>query len=748
MKTSPLFDGLHLALLASLAFAQPLYDILGKHPQFFLVRQLAVPDLFLFLIVLSVLIPLPFFLAPWIVAFVERVTRSSEARDSGGESRLRRVVFLSLAGLLIVLIVLPLVDKIPNLLGYAKLGLALLLGTGGAILLGRFAILRSFLSYLSPAMLVFPLLFWMTSAAYSIAAAQSGSRAVAPQISATNPVVFVVLDEFPMLSLLDANRDIDRKRFPNFAALADQAHWFRDATTIESITATAVPAIITGRYSKTTGVGVALYSEAPENIFSLLSRQYELRIFEVATRLAPPEQSRQDSELEQSFGDRFTELLDDTALVYVNLILPSGIRVRYPELSAGLMEIFIRADVQQGQMKAAANPLAAIVQNFQGASADALKEMREAGIPDWRLYQYRQFLSAIDDRPRSFYFVHSLFPHIPFRFSHTGNYYSNDVTLAGWDPEQDAWHDEEAPVLLAYRRHLMQVAYTDRLFGRLIARLKAAGIYDDAIIVVTADHGISFRPGRSRRDPDETNHHEIANVPLLIKLPGQKRGRIDDRPVQTIDIVPSVATALGIDMPWAVDGRSLFEDDGQGGFRASDAYTQDEAEAVGGPVVRRIGHAEFTTTFAETGGPALQRQLELFGTGDNGFALRGPHDELVGQPVSGMTVVAETNPECAFRLKDAANYERVRPASGAIPAYITGGLGCILEWKQAAIAVNGVVQATVETFPGYAKQMSVAAMVPEQSFRAGFNSVEVYLIEPTAAGQVQLRQIRRPEASP
>lgn len=746
---SPLFDGLHLALLASLAFAQPLYDILGKHPQFFLVRQLAVPDLLLFLVVLSVLVPLPFFLAPLLTAWIARAFGVRDATPvadqagslSGKSGGARRIVFLILAGILITLIALPLINKIENLLGYAKLIVSLLLGIGGAFALARFTLTRTFLSYLAPAMLVFPLLFWTTSAAYSIASAQTGSRTVAPQISATNPVVFVVFDEFPALSLLNAERLIDRKRYPNFASLADDAWWFRDATTIESITATAVPGIITGRYSKKTGVGVALYSEAPENIFTLLSRQYELRIFEVATRLAPPEKKENaaDAALDQSFGERFDELLGDTALVYVNLILPEGIRSRFPELGAGLMEIFIRADVQRGQIKAAGNPLAAIVQNFQGASADALKEMKEAGIPDWRLYQYRQVLSAVDSRPQTFYFVHSLFPHIPFRFSHTGNYYSNDVTLAGWNPEEDSWHPAEAPVLLAYQRHLMQVAYTDQLFGRLVQRLKDTGIYDDALIVVTADHGISFRAGRSRRDRDAVNHHEIANVPLFIKLPGQKRGIIDDRPVQTIDIVPSVAEALQIELPWSVDGRSLFEADGTGGFKASTAYAAKDGETI----TRRIGDATFTTTI-DSIGPTLQRQLDLFGEGLAGLERKGPHDGLVGRAAAGLPMTEETDPECFFRLKDAPYYERIRPDNGALPTYITGGLGCRPELNTAAIAVNGVIRATAETFPGYTNQMSVAAMVPESSFRAGRNQVEVYLIEEGAEGAYSLRHIRRP----
>lgn len=731
VEPRPFIDGLHLALLATLAFAQPLYDILARHPQFFLIRQLVVSDLVLFVIVLSVLLPLPFLLAP---IFVSKI---------GGRG-LHKAVFAILAGTLIVLIALPLVNKIPNLLGYAKLALALLMGVGAVFILLRFTITRTFLSYLSPAILVFPILFWTTSAAYPIASAQGGSRDVAPQISATSPIVFVVFDEFPVLSLLNAERKIDPVRFPNFAALAGDAYWFRDTTTIESITAAAVPAIVTGRYAKKTGVGVALYSEAPENLFTLLSRQYELRIFEVATRLAPPESnSSATSELEQTFQERFSELLTDTALVYANMILPEAIRMRFPELSAGLMEIFIRADVARGQLKAADNPLAAIVQNFQGASEDALKEMKEARIPDWRLYQYNQFLSSVDSRPQTFYFVHSLFPHIPFRFSHTGNYYSNDITLAGWDPAADGWHDQESPVMLAYQRHLMQVSFTDQLLGRLIDRLKAAGIYDDALIVVTADHGISFRPGRSRRDRDANNHHEIANIPLLIKLPGQTEGEIDDRPVQTIDIVPSVAAALDVVLPWSVDGQSLFQPDGAGGMEPSNAYAPDSSDASR---TRIIGDTKFSTTF-DSIDAVLKRQLDLFGSGTDDFYQTGPHRELIGRPVASLPVEPETGAECRFRLKDAKNYTRVRLDRGAIPAYITGGLGCSPKLDSVAVAVNGVIRATTGTFPGYGNQLSVAAMVPEDVFRSGQNSIEVYLIDRQTDGAFHLRHVLRPERS-
>ena len=62
------------------------------------------------------------------------------------------------------------------------------------------------------------------------------------------------------------------------------------------------------------------------------------------------------------------------------------------------------------------------------------------------------------------------------------------------------WVDDEWPVLQEYRRHLTQVRYVDTLLGRLLDRLKAQGLYDRSLVVVTGDHGVSFRPGVPSRD--------------------------------------------------------------------------------------------------------------------------------------------------------------------------------------------------------------------------------------------------------
>ncbi len=59
-------------------------------------------------------------------------------------------------------------------------------------------------------------------------------------------VVLLVMDEFPGDSLLDRRRRIDPVRYPNFAALAGDATWFRNAFSVYDSTTKAVPLILDG----------------------------------------------------------------------------------------------------------------------------------------------------------------------------------------------------------------------------------------------------------------------------------------------------------------------------------------------------------------------------------------------------------------------------------------------------------------------------------------------------------------------
>ena len=49
-------------------------------------------------------------------------------------------------------------------------------------------------------------------------------------------------------------------------------------------------------------------------------------------------------------------------------------------------------------------------------------------------------------------------------------------------------------MLTSYNQYLQQIGYADQFLGRLKKTLESVGFYDEALIIVTADHGVSFQP--------------------------------------------------------------------------------------------------------------------------------------------------------------------------------------------------------------------------------------------------------------
>ncbi len=135
----------------------------------------------------------------------------------------------------------------------------------------------------------------------------------------------------------------------------------------------------------------------------------------------------------------------------------------------------------------------------------------------------------------------------------SGHRYTTDTELAGLSAEH--WTDDPGPVREGLRRYLKQLGLVDRLVGELEARLKRTGLFDRALVVVTADHGVAFQPGVSRRNISTENIGEIAGVPLLIKTPRQRRGRIVDSAARNLDIVSTIGSQLGA--RWSAGGRPV-----------------------------------------------------------------------------------------------------------------------------------------------------------------------------------------------
>jgi hypothetical protein len=346
--------------------------------------------------------------------------------------------------------------------------------------------------------------------------------------------------------------------------------------------------------------------------------------------------------------------------------------------------------------------------------------------------RFQKWVGAIRRRPEpAFYFQHSLMPHEPWIYLPSGRQSRPSGPDPIWQINREQGFDD--PQLSAHNhlRHLLQVGYTDRLVGELLARLERTGLLERALIVVTADHGYSFQVGvPSRRLLSEDNVEEIAPVPFFIKAPGQMERRVDESLASTLDIVATIADLLGTTVGYQQDGRSAFSE----------------------TVKRRRGIAVSTRDFAQVvriGLPELQRRRAvlrrhwagLFGTGGESALLYGdewarayrigPHRELLDRPVAALRVRGRGSerplPANAALAAHLSRHDRV------LPTRVTGRLLGVPvgEHRDLALAVNGRIRAVGRSFDFIRQRFEYYSfMVPESALRPGANRLVLFHVRP------------------
>ena len=255
-------------------------------------------------------------------------------------------------------------------------------------------------------------------------------------------------------------------------------------------------------------------------------------------------------------------------------------------------------------------------------------------------------------------------------------------------------------------------------------------MYDDALVIVTSDHGASYREGFPRRILTDGNASDIALVPLFVKLPGQHAGVVSDRNAQTIDILPTIADVLSIALPFGVDGQSLLAGGGPG--RGGKSFVQRNLNDV---AVETLGDVSSQSH------ASVQRKVATFGRHSNMRLYGvGPSARLLGTEVS---AVAET-PRSGVTIASSnfQTFGRVMRSEPELPLYVTGVLDARQdEPVQLAIALNGVIVATTESYQQDGA-WAFGAMLAEDGLRDGPNDVRLFTIE-----QGEGRPALRPVAS-
>ncbi len=525
---------LHLFVITAMALSQPLFQTLSVQAEFIAAHRLDRYDLWLLITVLAVILPLmPALLYRLLVRLWPVI----------GHGFYLLWLLLGLTAVLTLALYSVLDASITTVL--LALAASLLL----CVLLRRVTVLRQFLSLYVIALpvLVIQMMASDTLQTDYSTGLDSKSGVVG---SGTDPellppplpadpdaslphLILVVLDEFPLLSLLDASGELNATRYPNFAALAESGVWFRRHTANSDTTSMAIPMMLSGRQLDMSQRTIPDYRHFPDNLFTRLDSRYTIHAVQNGTDLCPTAICNPPP-MFATRGSRLLLTLDDLMVFYGHMILPSGMRTSLPQIDQRWFGF--RQAHQTGEITQAESEFK--TQNYSYEN---------------RIDVFRSFIEAIKhaDEPQ-FHYLHVLLPHGPYRYDGSLNDYTlpERQSIMGIMPEDGThalkhqWYDDPVAVELAERQQLLQVSAVDKLIGDLVQQLKQEAMFDDSLLVVTSDHGAAFEPGDSRRQLTHDNFSRIASVPLFIKYPNGSPNGVSDWHTYSTDIAPMILSAM------------------------------------------------------------------------------------------------------------------------------------------------------------------------------------------------------------
>ena len=99
------------------------------------------------------------------------------------------------------------------------------------------------------------------------------------------------------------------------------------------------------------------------------------------------------------------------------------------------------------------------------------------------------------------------------------------------------------------------VTFMDEQLGRILDRLEMLGLRDSTAIVFISDHG--YHLGEHTFWQKSNLHEEVTRVPMIVAVPGKNPGRTDAL-VELVDLFPTLADLVGLDIPESVQGQSLL----------------------------------------------------------------------------------------------------------------------------------------------------------------------------------------------
>ena len=673
--TAELRRGAELLALTGLAITQPVLDVLGRSPETFVFRGVDGGQVVVFALALA----LGPGLVLWLVGLSTRLL---------GE-RVRAAVHLVTVAALVGSAALVAVRLADLARGGAALAVAATAALAAAVLYRRVAGIRLFLLYLSPLPLLAAGLFCFSSSVSGLVT--GGETELVEDLDSDQPVVMVVLDEFPTAALLDRDGGVDAEQFPHLARLAEQSRWYRNYTTHNAGTVHAVPSLLSGALPAR---GRApLVTDWPENLFTLLGGTYDMAVQETVTQLCPEEvcadQPRTVTQRTPVGRDGLGGVFDDATDVLGQLLSPSA----EPEVAVD-----------------------AFTEEVLSVPAPERMGDTDRGAVTNQPTRFTGFLDGlVRGEDPTLHFVHLILPHGPWRFYPDGTEYASP----DGDPEgqvagiwTDAW-----PTEMTRLRLELQAQYTDALVGRTVDRLEETGLWDDALFIVVSDHGGAFVVDEPGRALSATNAPEVMWTPLFIRAPGLGHG-VDDTDVEGSDLLPTIADLLGIDLPYASDGASAVSDPDESGLKRYQRIQnpfQPEPDAL----VEIDTAAHYRRLLSESW-PEIDVDDPI-----GAFYRRYPLGGLYGQPVTRLRVGTPAGSAELDQLDALTD-----GTDGPRPAYLGGRVdGGAEDDAWVVVAVDGIVAGFSRLFPMLDTDTAFSILLAQDGIDGGGHEVDLYLTD-------------------
>jgi arylsulfatase A-like enzyme len=391
-------------------------------------------------------------------------------------------------------------------------------------------------------------------AALSAVLPESFSGASQPDKSLAN-IIIIVMDAMAAENL--SLYGYRRKTVPNFEKFAERATIYHSHSAAGNYTTPGTASLLTGMYPWTHRAinlsGLIARDLTQRNFFHLLGPGYNRLAFsqnpspthffgqflpDIETILHPGA----FSVVERVIGNKFPGDLEPGYRVY-DEFLANNSQVPASLLFGVTQRLLLRRDL-------------ALAQN----------QDYEKGLP--RISDYPIFFQLKDiydgiistlgqlKSPYLTYF-HLWAPHSPYR--PTGEF--DGIFTDNWHPNNKPAHRFTSRVpnshLNTRRRYYDEyIANVDAEFGRLVGFMEEEGILDNSYVIVTSDHGESFERGVDGHITPLL-YNPLVRIPLMISSPGQNFRADIHSPTSCVDIVPTLLSLTGRDVPEWCEGKVL-----------------------------------------------------------------------------------------------------------------------------------------------------------------------------------------------